>query len=106
MVLNYLVEVEDQIQLTDVAEVVIKDLHKQVNGLQGGQLVVRHINAHREEQPSIPPVDDLVCLELLVQELAGSESRCNCQLASCSAWQGSTADCVWLVHEAADTLRP
>jgi hypothetical protein len=64
MISKYLVEVEDQIQLTHVAEVVIKDLHKQVDGLQGGQLVVRHIDAHREEQASIPPVHDLVRLEL------------------------------------------
>lgn len=36
----YLVEVEHQVQLADIAEVVIKDLHKQVDCLQGSQLVV------------------------------------------------------------------
>jgi hypothetical protein len=40
MLRGYLVEVEDQVQLTDIAEVVIKDLHEQVDCLQGGQLVV------------------------------------------------------------------
>jgi len=36
----YLVEVEDQVQLTHIAEVVVKDLHKQVDRLQRCQLIV------------------------------------------------------------------
>lgn len=33
-VIAHLVEVEHQIKLTDIAEVVIKDLYKQMDGLQ------------------------------------------------------------------------
>lgn len=35
-----LVEVEHKVQLAYVAEVVVEDLHEQVDGLQAGQLVV------------------------------------------------------------------
>ncbi len=41
-----LVEVEHKVQLAHVAEVVVEDLHEQVDGLQAGQLVVRRVNAH------------------------------------------------------------
>lgn len=41
-----LVEVEDQIQLTDVAEEMVQYLHKQMNAFKIGQLVVCDINAH------------------------------------------------------------
>lgn len=61
---TYLVEIEHQVQLTHVAEVVIQDLYKQVDGLQRHQLVVNGVNAHGEEQASIPPVHHLVGLEL------------------------------------------
>ena len=59
-----LVEVEHQIQLADVAEVMVQDLHKQVDGLQVGQLIVCDVHAQAEVEARIPPVDDLVGLEL------------------------------------------
>ncbi len=60
----HLVEVEDEVQLAHVAEVVVEDLHKQVDCFQAGQLIVGGINAHGEEQARIAPVHDLVGPEL------------------------------------------
>lgn len=57
-------EVEDKVKLADIAEVVIQDLHKQMDGLQVCQLIVSHVHTEAEVQPRIPPVDDLVGLEL------------------------------------------
>ena len=62
--LLHLMEVEDQIELADIAEVVVQNLHKQVNRLQICELIVCHIYAEAEVQPGISPVDDLVGLEL------------------------------------------
>lgn len=53
-------EVEDEVQLADVAEEVVQDLDKQMYALQIRQLIVGHVDAHREEQTRIPPVDHLV----------------------------------------------
>ncbi len=61
---NYLVKIEHQIQLADIAEVMVQNLHKQVDRLEIRQLVVSHVNTHAEVKPSIPPVDDLVRFEL------------------------------------------
>ena len=60
----YLVEVEDQVQLAHIAEVMVKNLHKQVDTLQVSKLVVCDIDAHGEEQSRIPPIDHFICLEL------------------------------------------
>ena len=40
--LDYLVEVEDEVQLTDIAKVAVQNLHIVVNDLQRDQLVVAH----------------------------------------------------------------
>ena len=68
--LLHLMEVEDQIELADIAEVVVQNLHKQVNRLQICELIVRHIYAEAEVQPGISPVDDLVRLELQTEPVA------------------------------------
>ncbi len=57
-------EIEDEVKLADVAEVVIQDLHKEVDGLQVRQFVVSHVYTEAEVQPRIPPVDDFIGLEL------------------------------------------
>ncbi len=62
--INYLVEVEDQVQLTHIAEVVVKYLHKQVDTFQVGKLIVCDVNTHGKEQTRIPPVYHFVRLEL------------------------------------------
>ena len=62
--LLHLMEIEDQIELADIAEVVVQNLHKQVNRLQICELIVCHIYAEAEAQPGISPVDDLIRLEL------------------------------------------
>jgi len=64
------VKVEDQVQFTHIAEVVVQDLHKQVHALQVGQFVVSGVHAQAEEQTSIPPVDDLVALELQMRDVS------------------------------------
>lgn len=46
---SYLMKVENQVQLADIAEVVVQDLHKQVHTLQVRQFIVGDINTHREK---------------------------------------------------------
>ncbi len=62
--MDHLVEVEDQVQLTHIAKVVVKYLHKQVDTLQVGKLVVCDVHTHGKEQTRIPPVYHFVGLEL------------------------------------------
>jgi hypothetical protein len=57
-------EVENQIELADITEIVVQYLHKQVNRLQICELIVRHIYAEAEVQPSISPIYYLIGLEL------------------------------------------
>jgi len=64
--MDHLVEVEDQVQLTHIAEVVVKYLHKQVDTLQVGKLIVCDVNTHGKEQTRIPPVYHFVGLELQI----------------------------------------
>lgn len=59
-----LVEVEDEVELADVAEEGVEDLDEEVDGLEVGQLVVVGVDARAEEQPRVPPVHDLVVAEL------------------------------------------
>jgi hypothetical protein len=57
--ITHLVEVEDQIQLADIAEELIQHFHEEVNRLKIREFVVVRIYARAEEEPSIPAVDDL-----------------------------------------------
>ena len=59
-----LVEVEDQVQLADVAEEGVEDLDEEVDGLEEGELIVVCVDAGAEEEAGVPPVDDLVVAEL------------------------------------------
>lgn len=59
-----LVEVEDQVQLADVAKEGVEDLDEEVDGLEEGELVVVGVDAGAEEEARVPPVDDLVVAEL------------------------------------------
>lgn len=59
-----LVEVEDQVQLADVAEEGVEDLDEEVDGLEEGELVVVGVDAGAEEEAGVPPVDDLIVAEL------------------------------------------
>lgn len=59
-----LVEVEDQVQLADVAEEGVEDLDEEVDGLEEGELVVVCVDAGAKEEAGVPAVDDLVVAEL------------------------------------------
>lgn len=59
-----LVKVEDEIELADVAEEGVEDFYEEVNRLEESELVVVSVDAGAEEQPRVPPVDDLVVAEL------------------------------------------
>lgn len=59
-----LVEVEDQVQLADVAEEGVEDLDEEVDGLEEGELIVVGVDAGAEEESGVPAVDDLVVAEL------------------------------------------
>lgn len=61
-----LVEIEDDVELADVAEELVEELHEEVDRLEVRQLVVRHVHAHGEVQPRVAPVDELVALVLRV----------------------------------------
>lgn len=56
----YLVEVEDQIKLTDIAEEMVQNLNKQVDAFKVSQLIVCYVNAQWEKQPCISPVYNLM----------------------------------------------
>ena len=59
-----LVEVEDEVELADVAEEGVEDLDEEVDRLEVGQLVIVGVDAGAEEEAGVPPVDDLVVAEL------------------------------------------
>lgn len=61
---TYLVEVENQIQLTDVPKERIQHLYEKVNRLKIRQLVIVRVYTDAEEQPGIATVDDFVVAEL------------------------------------------
>ena len=69
-------EVEDKIQLTDIAEVVVQYLNKQVHTLEVCKLIVGDINTHGEEKPSISPIYHFVGLELQAVKLLESKVAC------------------------------
>lgn len=56
---TYLVEVEHQIQLTDVPEELVQHLHKEMYGLQIRQRIIVRIHTCTEEKPCVTPVNDL-----------------------------------------------
>lgn len=72
----HLVEVEDQIQLADIAEESVEDLDEEVDGLEEGQLVVVGVDARAEEEAGVPAVDDLVVAELDEVGLVFLVARC------------------------------
>jgi hypothetical protein len=57
--MTHLVEIEDQIQLADIAEELIQHLHEEVYRLKIRKFVVVRIYARAEEESSIPAVDNL-----------------------------------------------
>ena len=59
-----LVEVEDEVELADVAEVAVEHLDEEVDALEVGELVVARVDAEGEEEARVAAVDDLVGAEL------------------------------------------
>jgi hypothetical protein len=55
----HLVEVEHKVKLTNVAEKLIQDLDKEMNGLQICQLIVICIHARAKEQSGVAAIHDL-----------------------------------------------
>ena len=60
----HLVEVKHEVELADVAEEGVEHLDEEVDGLEVGELVVVGVDARAEEEPRVPPVDELVVAEL------------------------------------------
>lgn len=54
-----LLEVEDQVQFTDVSKVSVQDFHIAMHDFQGEQLVVAGGDGANEEERSVATVDDL-----------------------------------------------
>lgn len=63
-----LVKIKDEVQLAHVPEELIQHLYEEVDRLQVRQLVVVRVDANAEEQPRVPPVDDLCGGEVLTDE--------------------------------------
>ncbi|KAJ3579931.1 hypothetical protein NPX13_g634 [Xylaria arbuscula] len=59
-----LVEVEDEVELADVAEEGVEHLDEEVDRLEVRELVVVGVDARAEEEARVPPVHDLVVPEL------------------------------------------
>jgi hypothetical protein len=55
----YLVEVEYQVQLTDITEESIQNLHKEMYGFEVCELVIVGVDACAEEETGVSAVDDL-----------------------------------------------
>ena len=61
---TYFLEMKHDVELTNIAEVFVQCLHKQVDELKVGQLVVWNVTSYREEESRIPAIYQLVGLEL------------------------------------------
>lgn len=61
---GYLVEVEHQIKLTNIAEEMVQNLDEQVDAFKVSQFIVRYVHTQGEKQASVSPVNDLVCSKL------------------------------------------
>ena len=61
---RYLVKVEDEIELADVAKEGIEDLDKEMDRLEIGQFVVVGVDAETKKEACVPTVDDLEVAEL------------------------------------------
>ncbi len=57
--MEYLVKVEDEIQLAHVAKELVQQLHEKVDGFQVCELIVRRVDAKRKKQARVPAIDDL-----------------------------------------------
>ena len=78
---NDLVEIENKVELAHIAEILVKDLDKQMDCFQAPQLVIIHVHAEREEQPRVSPVSTL------------SHQRSNLQLGYGKVDAGSPNKC-------------
>jgi hypothetical protein len=58
--MRHLVEVEDEIELADVAKVLVEHLDEEVDGLEARELVVVDVHAEREKEPGVAPIHKLV----------------------------------------------
>ena len=59
-------EVEHQIELADVAEIVVQNLDKEVDSFEESELVVRGVAGEGEVEAGVAAVDDLEGLVLIV----------------------------------------
>ena len=71
-----LVEVEDEVELADIAKEGIEDLDEEVDGLEVGELVVVRVDADAEEQAGVSAIDDLVVPELDVRRRPLGQTAC------------------------------
>lgn len=61
---THLVKIKNDIKLTDVTEELIQKLHKKMNTLQVGQLIVSDIHPHGEIQASVATINQFVIMVL------------------------------------------
>lgn len=69
----HLVEIKHKVELAHVVEVVIQNLHKQVDSFKHYQLIICDIHAEREKEAGVSAVDDFVRSELQ-EESAGANT--------------------------------
>lgn len=70
-----LVEVEDEIQLADIAKELVQHLDEEVDGLEIREFVVIGVDADAEEQARVAPVDDLGRRQVLADQRLGVRGR-------------------------------
>ncbi len=84
----YLVKIEDQIQLTDIAKVSVKNLHKMVHKLQCDQLIVTAVDTHDKVQAGISLVHNLQCVSCSIKQRVAYLQCCISMQGLC-CWQKS-----------------
>lgn len=61
---THLVEIKNQVQLTNIAKETIQHLDEEVYSLQIRKLIIIRVHARAKEQPRVSPIHDLIVAEL------------------------------------------
>jgi hypothetical protein len=61
---THLVEVENNVELADVAKILVQQLDEQVNGLHQKKLVIIYIHSKYEKDTGISPINNFKILVL------------------------------------------
>lgn len=74
----YFVEVEHQIQLADIVEILVQNLHEVVNGFEITQVVIIHVDTDAEVETSIATINNFEVAELKNSRLVSTFVHWKC----------------------------